>query len=523
MDGTLDLEPLPGAAAELAVADAFAHACLHSVLPLPGFTVQAVTGPDQPLSLLATLDATRLQHRAQRIAAGAGRAGLDMDWGSHLAHVMATKPNGWLSSHFGLTALECRKLRQLLAVSSVPSQMVVMSPSEVDLPGFEVAVLHSDSGSDSGSDNGAGVGGGQRRHAVDPLSDSLEAVLSTLGLQDYVAEVRRMGVTTPERLLTLTCADLEVLGLDVVEQVTFKRELVVVLRARRRILQRQAASAAAADSGDPADAALLALLDDPKPTRKELARAHAIRTWERVQDLGRRVHGRLCPRLTCAVLWVPIRYLMPAPRVLLPINVMPFETRFKAFVRMTTPGLKPLFGRWVFYIRWCAWFWAMLAFCTMATGHGSLVIPGQPATVVSYSAEPDFQFVVAMGIFVWFWIMGVYGYYVAASVGRVSMWTNAHVCEGAVEAALSLLCAMGAALGFKRAAGYRLFPGMLRHATAASGFLMLCFALLALSSILLITSARLAAKGPRLEGYNLESPPPPPVPVRIDTSSIPAK
>ena len=123
MDGTLDvradLEPLPGAAAELAVAEAFAHACLHSVLPLPGFTVQAVTGPDQPLSLLATLDATRLQHRAQRIAAGAGRAGLDMDWGSHLAHVMATKPNGWLSSHFGVTALECRKLRQLLAVSSV--------------------------------------------------------------------------------------------------------------------------------------------------------------------------------------------------------------------------------------------------------------------------------------------------------------------------------------------------------------------------------------------------------------------
>jgi hypothetical protein len=53
-----------------------------------------------------------------------------------------------------------------------------------------------------------------------------------------------MGVTTPERLLTLTRADLEVLGLDVVEQVTFKRELVVVLRARRRILQRQAASAA---------------------------------------------------------------------------------------------------------------------------------------------------------------------------------------------------------------------------------------------------------------------------------------
>lgn len=124
-----------------------------------------------------------------------------------------------------------------------------------------------------------------------------------------------MGVTTPERLLTLTRADLEVLGLDVVEQVTFKRELVVVLRARRRILQRQAASAAgtarlanpalrrtcdllgitcscsaflrlltysvaacaAAGSGDPADAALLALLDDPKPTRKELARAHAIR------------------------------------------------------------------------------------------------------------------------------------------------------------------------------------------------------------------------------------------------------
>ena len=57
-------------------------------------------------------------------------------------------------------------------------------------------------------------------------------------------QVRRMGVTTPERLLTLTRADLEVLGLDVVEQVTFKRELVVVLRARRRILQRQAASAA---------------------------------------------------------------------------------------------------------------------------------------------------------------------------------------------------------------------------------------------------------------------------------------
>ena len=108
-------------------------------------------------------------------------------------------------------------------------------------------------------------------------------------------------------------------------------------------------------------------LCSPSLTLRPLSFPNTGSTWERVQDLGRRVHGRLCPRLTCAVLWVPIRYLMPAPRVLLPINVMPFETRFKAFVRMTTPGLKPLFGRWVFYIRWCAWFWAMLAFCTMAT------------------------------------------------------------------------------------------------------------------------------------------------------------
>ncbi len=51
-------------------------------------------------------------------------------------------------------------------------------------------------------------------------------------------------------------------------------------------------------------------------------------------------------------------------------------------------------------------------------------------------------------------------YYLAASTGRVHMWTRAHVCEGAVEASLSLLCAMGGGLGMKRAPGYRLFPGM---------------------------------------------------------------
>ena len=43
------------------------------------------------------------------------------------------------------------------------------------------------------------------------------------------------------------------------------------------------------------------------------------------------------------------------------------------------------------------------------SGRGSLVIPGQPPTVVSFSAEADFQFVVAMGFFVWLWIMLVYG------------------------------------------------------------------------------------------------------------------
>jgi hypothetical protein len=60
----------------------------------------------------------------------------------------------------------------------------------------------------------------------------------------YPLQVRRMGITTPERLLTLTASDLTVLGLDAVEQDTFRQELVVVLLARRRILQREAAQEA---------------------------------------------------------------------------------------------------------------------------------------------------------------------------------------------------------------------------------------------------------------------------------------
>ena len=58
-------------------------------------------------------------------------------------------------------------------------------------------------------------------------------------------------------------------------------------------------------------------------------------------------------------------------------------------------------------------------------------------------------------------------YYLAASTGRVHMWTKAHVCEGCVEVGLSLLCAMGGALGLKRAPAYRLFPGMYVWATMA--------------------------------------------------------
>lgn len=243
-----------------------------------------------------------------------------------------------------------------------------------------------------------------------------------------------MGVTTPERLLTLTASDLTVLGLDAVEQDTFRQELVVVLRARRRILQREAAQeAGGCDSegrGNMAESQgrthrapfLMALYPTlslqrlrvgtllmlhfsrrwtthrprgPRLHRQgctgevELSTSlgslsfnrspvvlHVVagvstlgryRAWLWTQDQARWIHGRLCPRLTCAMLLIPVRLLLPPPRVLLPINVMPLETRFKAFVRMTTPGLKPLFGRWVFYIRWCAWFFAMIAFCTMAT------------------------------------------------------------------------------------------------------------------------------------------------------------
>ena len=41
----------------------------------------------------------------------------------------------------------------------------------------------------------------------------------------------------------------------------------------------------------------------------------------------------------------------------------------------------------------------------------------------------------------------------------------------------------------------------IKHATIASGLLMFVFVLLALSSILLVISARLATKSPGLEGY----------------------
>jgi hypothetical protein len=99
-----------------------------------------------------------------------------------------------------------------------------------------------------------------------------------------------------------------------------------------------------------------------------------------------------------------------------------------------------------------------------------------------------------------------------------------------------------------------------KHATIASGVLMFVFVLMGMSAVLLIISARLATKSPALEGwvprgrlnhppgfyarwhrdagsvrldvravlllehrYNLEAPPPPPVPVRIDNSTIPSK
>jgi hypothetical protein len=157
-----------------------------SVLPLPGYIVAILTPSGLPVPLPEVLQVTRLQHRSLRITASAARVGLDMSVGSNLADAL-TRPNSWLLAQFGLTALECRKLRQLLQVAAVgasrckcaqheadkmksaiatfqyygyyrsthhhglhdatqvPSQMTVMSPSEVDLPGFDSALLESGS------------------------------------------------------------------------------------------------------------------------------------------------------------------------------------------------------------------------------------------------------------------------------------------------------------------------------------------------------------------------------------------
>jgi hypothetical protein len=49
-----------------------------------------------------------------------------------------------------------------------------------------------------------------------------------------------------------------------------------------------------------------------------------------------------------------------------PINPVPLKTRFRGFIRLTTPGLKPLFGRLVFYARVGAFLFSFLSFCAMA-------------------------------------------------------------------------------------------------------------------------------------------------------------
>jgi hypothetical protein len=89
-----------------------------SVLPLPGYIVATLTPSGLPVPLTEVLQATRLQHRSLRITASAARVGLDMSVGSNLADAL-TRPNSWLLAQFGLTALECRKLRQLLQVTAV--------------------------------------------------------------------------------------------------------------------------------------------------------------------------------------------------------------------------------------------------------------------------------------------------------------------------------------------------------------------------------------------------------------------
>ena len=89
-----------------------------SVLPLPGYIVAPLTPSGLQVPLAEVLQATRLQHRSLRITASAARVGLDMSVGSNLADAL-TRPNSWLLAQFGFTALECRKLRQLLQVAAV--------------------------------------------------------------------------------------------------------------------------------------------------------------------------------------------------------------------------------------------------------------------------------------------------------------------------------------------------------------------------------------------------------------------
>lgn len=111
-----------------------------SVLPLPGYIVETLTPSGLPVPLAEVLQATRLQHRSLRITASAARVGLDMSVGSNLADAL-TRPNSWLLAQFGLTALECRKLRQLLQVAAVGGSRCKCAQLEADAMKYAIATV----------------------------------------------------------------------------------------------------------------------------------------------------------------------------------------------------------------------------------------------------------------------------------------------------------------------------------------------------------------------------------------------
>jgi hypothetical protein len=432
----------------------------------------AATGEHQGSSLERALKRTGLLHKKQHLQSKNVRTEQDLV-------TAGGRSDQWLGSNLGLTPFEGRKIRTALTRKAV----VYVSPKQIDLP-VQLG-RYEDTLVDVG-DDGAGV----RRsstHGPKQLSSALVAVLSSLGRADELGKFQQVGVTRVDDLSKVTDADLEVIGLNEAEILEYREQVDTILVGQKR-------------------------------RERERLRAERIRNKQNVplteEELQQRdeqlkkkflKQGRTC--CTCFswrkfVLF--FRKCMPAPRVTPAFKPFSWKIRLHAFIRLTTPGLKPWFGRRVFWARAITWFCSLVSWCALASASGTLELKGEPPAKVTFNVDSNLSFVFAIAFLNWLWITLAYGYYGMVAAGKMPAWNLGHVVETALEMFMWLFTIIAVVLAYQGAAGFRLFPSFFQNALAAAVFLTFSFMSQTVSSLLLCCSGRFTAGGPSIGTYNVE-------------------